>query len=568
MTHQSPALALEKCLTGIGGFDEISAGGLPKGRATLLAGQAGSGKTLFAFEFILNGIDKYNEPGVFVSFEESPADLIVNVASLGYDPVKQQQDNKLRILHIPLDPCTVEAGEYDLEGLFIRLGSAIKATGAKRIVLDAVENLFSAFTDLRILRAEFRRLINWLKDSAITAIVTTERGTETLTRHGLEEYIADCVISLDNRIEEQVATRRIRIVKYRGSSHASDECPFVLNNRGFSVIPLASAGLSYEVSSERLSSGIVSLDAMLTGGVFRGSSMLVTGTSGTGKSSIAAQMADATCRRGERCLYVAMEESHTQIERNMKSIGFDLASWREAGLLRFHAARPTSRGLESHLANIVELVAEFDPQVVVIDPITAFNVSQNEELVKLMLVRAVDLFKSRGITSLFTALTSGGAAAEATAVGISSLMDVWLLLRNLEHAGERTRALYVCKARGMAHSNQVREFLLSDEGIQLVEVALDDQGEILTGSARLTFQKLRESRADARGAEDARRRAALQSRRAALDAKIAALQADYEEELRSLEAELALEGSRALVADRAFSELAHLRSRSSKESAS
>jgi len=554
--------ALEKCPTGIAGFDEISFGGLPRGRPTLVAGHAGSGKTLLALEFVLLGIEKYQENGVFVSFEEASKDLSVNIASLGFDLSLHQQDNHLRVLHIPINSLEfIEAGEFDLDGIFMRLGAAIDAVGARRISLDAVENLFSAFTDMRILRAEFRRLINWLKEKGITAIVTTERGTTSITRHGLEEYIADCVVTLDNRVDDQIATRRLRIVKYRGSAHNSDECPFILNQRGFSVMPVTSAGLDYAVSTERASTGISTLDAMMTGGIFRGSSVLVTGTAGTGKSSIAAQMVDAACRRGERCLYVALEESPAQIERNMTSIGFNLAQWRHAGLLRFLAARPTSSGLESHLATIASLVEEFNPQLVVIDPVTALNTSTDDERVKLMLIRAVDLFKSRGITSLFIALTAGDMVAESTAVGISSLMDIWFLLRNLELAGERTRGLYICKARGMSHSNQIREFLLTDAGIKMVDVLLTEEGQILTGSARRLHQMQKENEARTRKEDDTRRRALLEKRRSVLEAKINAMRAEYDEELRVLEAELEQEESNVLSTERTAADLAADRNR-------
>jgi circadian clock protein KaiC len=334
---------LQKCPTGIDGFDEITAGGLPHARPTLLAGHAGTGKTLFSIEFIVHGIEKYNEPGVFVSFEENPADIATNVASIGFDLARHQAENRLRILHIELDADElVETGDYDLDGLFLRLGAAIDATGARRIALDAVENLFSAFSDLRILRAEFHRLLKWLKQKGITAVITTERGAESITRHGLEEYIADCVICLDQRIEEQLATRRLRVVKYRGSEHGGDEYPFVLGRNGFAVMPLTSARLDHDVSSERISTGIVSLDEMLAGGIYRGSSVLLSGTSGTGKSSIAAHVIDAACQRGERSLYFALEESPRQIMRNMNSIGFDLAHREQSGLLRFHATRPSS----------------------------------------------------------------------------------------------------------------------------------------------------------------------------------------------------------------------------------
>lgn len=557
----SQASALKKCPTGIAGFDELSEGGLPRGRATLLAGQAGAGKTLFAMGFVLNGITQYQEPGVFVSFEESPGDLAVNIASLGFDLPRLQQKNRLRILHLNLDPSQlIESGEFDLEGVFLRLGAAIDAIGARRIALDAVENLFSAFSDLRILRGEFRRLLNWLKNKGITAVVTTERGQSSITRHGLEEYIADCVVTLDNRVDDQIATRRLRIVKYRGSAHGSDECPFILDRNGFSVMPITSAGLTYPVSSERVSTGIPSLDAMLIGGIFRGSSILVTGTAGTGKSSIAAHLVDAACRRGERCLYVALEESPDQIERNMTSIGFELTQWRRADRLRFHASRPTSTGLETHLATVLALVDEFQPNVVVVDPISAFSTTTNDEAVKLMLIRLVDLLKSRRITSLFNALTAGNTMAESTAIGISSLMDVWFLLRNLELAGERTRGLYICKARGMAHSNQIREFLLTDNGVRLVDVLLDDDGALLTGSARQMHLSLKENQAETRKAETARRREALENRRHVVEAKIAALRAEFDEELRVLEAALSQEETDRRSGERNAAEMASQRS--------
>jgi len=557
-----PVQPLEKCPTGIVGFDDISSGGLPRGRPTLLAGQAGSGKTLFALEFVLHGIEQFHEAGVFVSFEESPEELATNIASIGFNLARHQQENRLRVLHLDIDPSEmIEAGEYDLEGLFLRLDAAIEATGARRIALDAVENLFSAFTDLRILRAEFRRLMNWLKDKGITAVITTERGNETISRHGLEEYIADCVIALDNRVAGQLATRRLRIVKFRGSAHGSDEYPFILDRHGFSVMPITSAGLSYPVITERMSTGVETLDAMLSGGIFRGSSLLVSGTSGTGKSSISAHMVDAACRRGESSLYLALEESPAQIMRNMSSIGFDLAQHVSSGLLHFHAARPTASGLENHLATLAGLVDEFSPRVVVIDPITAFNTGADEELVKTMLIRAVDLFKSRGITSLFTALTLGGDAPESTSVAISSLVDVWLLLRNLEAAGERTRGLYVCKARGIAHSNQIREFLLTSSGVRLIDVLLDTDGSILTGSARLLRQQQLECEAQARTLDSARRRNMLEKKRHALEARIAAMRADYEDEMTTLEAELAREDTSAQLADQTFSALAIQRSR-------
>lgn len=551
---------LEKCPTGIAGFDEITGGGLPRGRPTLLAGHAGTGKTLFALEFILHGIEQHAEPGVFVSFEESPDEIAINVASIGFDLVRHQQEKRLRVMHIDLTAeDMVEAGDYDLDGLFLRLGAAIDATGAQRIALDAVENLFAAFQDLRILRAEFRRLMDWLKARKVTAVITTERGIATITRHGLEEYIADCVVTLDHRVDDQIATRRLRVVKYRGSAHGSDECPFVLDHNGFVVMPLTSAGLDYAVSTEQMSTGISSLDSMLAGGLYRGSSVLVSGTSGTGKSSLAAHFVNAACARGERSLYVALEESPAQIQRNMRSIGFELKQWVDAGLLRFHAARPSARGLESHLVTLSGLVTEFAPKVVVIDPITSLNSGQEDERVKAMLIRVIDLFKSRGITSLFTALTLGGEAPESTSVAVSSLVDVWWLVRNLESAGERTRALYVCKARGTAHSNQVREFLLTSEGVRLVDVMLDANGQILTGSRRLIREKQQDAEEAASLADAEHRRAMLERRRHVLDAKITALRAEYEEEIDALNAELEKRDALSSLKSSNLSALAQLR---------
>jgi circadian clock protein KaiC len=429
------------------------------------------------------------------------------------------------------------------------------------VAIDAVENLFSAFSDQHVLRGEFRRLIGWLKERGVTALVTTERGQVTLTRNGIEEYIADCVIALDNRVEDQLATRRLRIVKYRGSVHHGDECPFVVERSGFAVLPITSAGLAYRASRERISAGIGGLDDMLSGGYYRGSSVLVSGTSGAGKTSIAAHFVDAACRRGERALYVALEESSDQIERNMASIGIDLGQWQRAGLLQFHAARPTSNGLERHLVNLVALVDSYRPAVVVLDPITAYRATARDDWVKQMLVRAVDLFKGRGITSLFTALTFGADAPESTAVAISSLVDAWLLLRNLESYGERTRALYVCKARGTAHSNQVREFLLGEHGVELVDVAIDADGQVITGSARQLHQSRREQQSRARAVDEARRRKALDVKRRALEARIVAMRAELEEEMQALDVELTGDETRLGADDRVTAELVHRRQR-------
>jgi circadian clock protein KaiC len=449
----------------------------------------------------------------------------------------------------------VETGEYDLKALFIRLNYAVQSVGAKRVVLDGIENLFSAFSDLSILRTEFRRLVTWLKEQNLTAIITTERGRYELSRHGLEEYIADCVIALDLRIERQLATRRIRIVKYRGGSHGGDEYPFVLDKTGFIVMPITSVGLTHDVSSEKITTGIDSLDELLGGGYYKGCSVLVSGTSGTGKSSIAAHMANASCKNGKRTLYVAMEESPLQIERNMRSIGLNLTQWREADLLHFHAVRPTSNGLEKHLASITNLVYEFKPEVVIIDPISAFDIGVTEETVKLMLIRIVDVFKNKGITAIFNNLTNGGAAEEKSDVGLSSLVDVWLLLRNFEYAGERNRALYICKARGVKHSNQVREFILSDSGIKLENVIVDDKGTILTGSARLLRENQLLAETKMQKLDVERRIDVINRKREMLEAQIAIMRAEFSATELDLDAEIAREDLRIQFASQALKEL-------------
>jgi circadian clock protein KaiC len=496
----SSRLTLEKCPTGIRGFDEITGGGLPRGRPTLVCGGPGSGKTLFALEFLVRGAVDQSEPGVFVSFEERSEDLERNVASLGFDLAALAAKKRIVIDHVRVERSEIEeTGDYDLEGLFIRLGYAIDSIGARRVVLDTIESLFSGLSSEGILRAELRRLFHWLKDKGVTAVITGERGEGALTRHGLEEYVSDCVILLDNRVSGEVATRRLRIVKYRGSSHAMNECPFLIEGRGFSVVPITSARLDHRVSEERVSSGIERLDAMLGGtGYYRGSSVLVSGGAGTGKSSIAAHFAAATCKRGERCLYFAFEESEKQIMRNMRSIGIDLAPFVKRGLLQFHSARPTLYGLEMHLAVMHRAIQEFDPSTVIVDPMTNLLQVASEREATSMLIRLMDFLKMRETTALFTSLTAADSAAERTDVGVSSLMDTWLLLRNIETEGERNRGLYVLKSRGMAHSNQIREFLLTNEGLKLVDVYTGD-GPVLTGTARMKREAAEAAREAAKG---------------------------------------------------------------------
>ncbi|MCE8425174.1 MAG: circadian clock protein KaiC [Candidatus Methanoperedens sp.] len=526
----SSDIFLLKCQTGIRGLDDITDGGIPGGRPTLVCGSAGCGKTLFAIEFLVHGAIEYDEPGVFMSFEESSEELAQNVASLGFDLNELVSAHKLILDHVSIEPGEIEeTGEYDLEGLFIRLNHSIDSIGAKRVVLDTIESLFGGLANESILRAELRRLFRWLKAKGVTAIITGERGEGTLTRHGLEEYVSDCVILLDNRVEGQITTRRLRIIKYRGSKHGTNEYPFLIDEMGISVLPITSLGLRHVVSSERISSGISRLDAMMGGeGYYRGSSILVSGTAGTGKTSIAASFADAACNRGERCLYFAFEESPSQITRNMLSIGIDLEPWIKQELLDIYAVRPTIYGLETHLVKMYKLVREFKPKVVIIDPVTNLIAIGSDTEVKSMLSRLIDFLKSNQITAFFTNLSHTGAALEQTEFGISSLMDTWLLLRDIEIGSERNRGLYILKSRGMAHSNQIREFLLTDDGIDLVDVYLGPAG-VLTGTARIAQEIQEKAAQNLHKREIEQKKREIYRRRAAIKARIAALNSEFEE---------------------------------------
>jgi len=465
------AEALQKVPTGIHGFDEVTGGGLPKGRVSLVAGSAGSGKTVFAMSFLVNGAEQYGEPGLFVSFEESSEDLEVNFASQGFDLQALEEQGLVELDHIRIERSEMEeTGEYDLEGLFVRLGAEIDAIGAKRVVLDTIEVLFSAFNDEVIIRAEIKRLFRWLADRGVTAIVTGESGQGEITRHGLEEYVADFVVVLNHLVSDETATRRLRIVKYRGSAHGTNEYSFLIDEKGVSVLPISSLGLRHSAPTRRVSWGIDALDEMFGGeGVYQGSSVLISGTAGTGKSTIAAGFVDAACRRGEKALYFAFEESPQQIVRNMRSVGIDLQRWLDSGLLRIHAERPQNAGLEMHLVRMNREVDEFGPSVAVVDPITNLTSIGTYSTIRGMLTRMIDALKSREVTTVFTSLTSGNEQLETTDVGVSSLMDTWLLVRNLEVDGRRTRGVYVLKSRGTAHSNEVREFRLSADGIELAE---------------------------------------------------------------------------------------------------
>jgi len=518
---------IRKAPTGIRGLDEISGGGLPKGRATIVCGGPGCGKTMLGIEFLVRGALEYDEPGVLMAFEETPQDIAQNVASLGFDIRDLADKKKLFLDYVAVEPSEIqETGEYDLEGLFIRLGNAVETVGAKRVMFDTIESLFSSFSNPAILRSEFRRLFRWLKDRDLTAVVTAEKGENTLTRYGLEEYVSDCVISLDHRVKDQISARRLRIVKYRGTKHGADEYPFLIDEQGMSILPLSSLQLQHEVSDERVSSGIPDLDQMLEGqGYYRGSSILFSGTAGSGKTTLAASFADATCRRGERCLYIAFEESASQLTRNMKSAGIDLEPWVKRGLLFQESWRPTQYGLEMHLLRIHKLIETIQPSVVVIDPITNLITGTGEREVHSMLMRLMDFLKGKLITSVFVSLTEGGDSLEKTNVGISSLTDTWILLRDIELNGERNRCLYVLKSRGMAHSNQVREFTMSKQGLKLIPAYIGTGG-VLTGSSRLAQEAKERAATLAEEQENQRRQHEMNLKRLNLQAQIAALQAE------------------------------------------
>jgi circadian clock protein KaiC len=518
---------LRKSCTGIRGLDEITYGGLPAGRPTLVFGAAGCGKTLLAMEFLVRGATEHDEAGVFMAFEETGEELADNVASLSFDLKALVTRKKLLLDYVYVDRSDFEeTGEYDLEGLFIRLGHAIDSIKAKRVVLDTIEGLFAGLPNQAIVRAELRRLFRWLKEKGVTVVMTGERGEGTLTRYGLEEYVSDCVISLDHRVVDQVTTRRIRVVKYRGSMHGTNEYPFLIEKDGISIWPITSVQIEHTASRERIPTGIERLDTMLGGkGFYRGSSILVSGTAGTGKTSVAATFVEVACRRGERCLFVSFEESASQIMRNMTTIGLDLQQWVKKGRLQFQTVRACHFGLEMHLAGIIKFITEFAPEVVIIDPVSGLDTSGTSLEVKAALMRLVDCLKQKGITAMLTDV-GGDALGDAA---ISSLVDTWLVLRDLESNGERNRGLHVLKSRGMGHSNQVREFMLSDTGIQLTDVYIGPSG-MLTGSARVAQEGRERAERVSLDEEIERQQLALECKRAALEGQIAALRAEFSAE--------------------------------------
>lgn len=521
----SPSPTLVKVPTGISGFDEITGGGVPLGRPTLVCGGAGCGKSLFSIEFLMRGIKDYNEPGVLFTFEETVDDIRKNVASLGFDVEKLCAQKKLVIDHVSLRREEIEEnGEYDLEGLFIRIAHAVKQVKAKRLVLDTIETLFAGLRNEGILRGELQRLFSWLKERNLTTLITGERGTGQLTRHGLEEYVSDCVVLLDHRVQEQISTRRLRIVKYRGSTHGTNEYPFLIDETGLSVLPVTSVGMEHPVSNERIASGVPELDAMIGGkGIYRGSSLLVSGTAGTGKTSLGMHFSEASCRRGEKCLFFSFEESPLQLIRNAKSIGINLQPHVDKGLMQIHSSRPTTHGIEMHLLRMHKLIDEFKPSLVVLDPISSLAMAGSVDDSATLFVRLIDYLRKKEITSIFLHLTRGG-PKEETQEGISSMVDTWLLARDVESNGERNRVLYVLKARGISHSNQLREFHITSKGIRLIPAYIGPNG-VLTGTARLS-QEARE-RTESQSAEDEikRQELAFRHRRAAVEAQIASLRA-------------------------------------------
>jgi circadian clock protein KaiC len=542
---------LPKSPTGIKGFDEISNGGLPTGRPSLVCGPPGAGKSLFALQFLINGVNQYDEPGVFLSFEEDRADVVADVGSLNFDLDGLERDGRLLVDALTLEPQAVDTGEFDLEALMVRLTFAVEKIGAKRVAIDNVEALFAAFSRPSLVRSELRRLFRWLKEQELTTVITGERGEGTLTRHGIEEYLSDCVVVLDDRVVQDVATRRLRVMKYRGSTHGRNEYPFLIGVDGLEVLPITSLGLTQEVSSERASTGVAGLDEMLGGeGVFRGSGVLVSGTSGTGKTTIAASFADAACRRGETVLFFGFEESQAEMQRNMASVGLDLARWVEQGLLHFHCERPTTSGLEDHLATMQRMIQKFAPKLVVIDPVSSLARGATPFDVSAMLMRQIYYLKSAGVTSVMTVLNEQS-GLEHPIQSISSLVDTWVQVVMLDALAERNRLLFVLKSRGMAHSNQIREFVISDGGVEVVPVVVGEEG-VLTGSARIAAESAERATSDGLSQESEQLARALERRRESVEAHVATLQADFaaEESLTQRLIEASERRQEAIRADR------------------
>lgn len=539
---KSHSFKFPKTPTGVDGLDEITEGGFPQGRPTLICGGAGCGKTLLSMQFLIKGITDYNEPGVFMSFEEPSDDLTLNVKSLGFDLEKLKADKKLVVDHVRVERSEIEeAGEYDLDGLFIRLGYAIDSIKAKRVVLDTVESLFSGLDNQAILRAELRRLFHWLKSKGVTAIITGERGDATLTKQGLEEYVSDCVIVLDHRVIEQVSTRRLRIVKYRGSTHGTNEYPFLIDADGISVLPITSLKLDNEVISDIIPTGIPGLNDMFElGGFYRGGNILISGTAGTAKTTIASYFAFQQCENKEKVIYFAFEESPQQLVRNMKSIGLDLEKHVKNGNLHIHSSRPSLNGLELHLLTCRKLIKEVQPTTIIIDPISNLITVGSPHEVRSMLVRLIDMLKGENITAMFTSLNkqTDSIRPDLAEESVSSLVDTWITVRDMEGIGERNRGVFIVKSRGMGHSNQVREFIITNKGIELLDIELGPQG-ILTGTARKSHLFTKTMSDIKLQNEISRKDREIARKRKVLEANIEALKNEFEsaeEELNILRA--------------------------------
>jgi circadian clock protein KaiC len=536
--------ALPKAPTGITGFDQITEGGLPRARPTLICGGPGCGKTLFGLEFVIRGALDFDEPGVIITFEENVEDLERNVASMGLDLGTLVARKKIAIDYVRVERAEIEeTGEYNLEGLFVRIKYAVDQVGAKRVMLDTVETLFAGLTDQGVLRSELRRLFRWFKEQGLTTVITGEAGEKTLTRHGLEEYVSDCVIMLDQRVRDQITTRRLRIVKYRGTTHGANEYPFVIDSEGISVFPITALNLDFKVSTRRISSGIPALNEMLGGGYYEGSTILLTGSAGTGKTSLASSLAESVCLRGQRCLYFSFEEAPQQLFRNMKSIGINLQPHVDSGRLRVESARPTLLGLEQHIVRLRKLIEIFRPEAVILDPISSLLGMGEKNEIDIAVTRIIDFLKGKGVTAFVSSLTQQGSGLETSTIGLSSLIDTWLLLRDFETANERNRGLFIVKSRGMAHSNQVREFKLTDNGVVLQAPYLGAAG-ILMGSSRLAQEMQDAAEKRVRSVEADRRKDLIETKRLALESEIDSLRLAFKAEAGTIEVQMAEETQR------------------------
>jgi circadian clock protein KaiC len=529
-------LQIKKCPTGISGLDSITGGGLPEGRPTLICGTAGSGKTMLATEFLVRGVLEFGEPGVLVAFEERASDLTANMASIGWDLTALQKEGKLAIESFGTRDTGLDENPLDLSHLFARLELAIDEVGAKRVVLDSLEVPLAGLKDQATIRSELHRLSSWIKEKGVTAVITGERGTEALTKNGIEEYVSDCVILLDNRVIEEISTRRLRIVKYRGSRHELNEFPFLISDDGVKALPMSNLGLNYQVNTERFLTGIDELDSMLGDGIYQGNNILINGTAGTGKTTIGATMSEASCKRGERVLMLLFEESPDQLIRNMKSIGVDLGKWREKGVLRMDANRPSSRTPEHHLMSCLKAVLEFKPDLVVVDPISSMIESGTHGQSWAFMMRLVDLLKTHMVTSVFLDLSDEDSETK-TQAGVSSLMDTWIRLRAVERYGGRDPVLSLIKSRGTAHSRQDREFYFTPEGLKFIPPYIGPGG-VVTGSARAAQEVLDKAERVKRTHELEGSRLALKMAKTQHEAQMNALKAEFEAKKIKLEREI------------------------------